>query len=84
MRTSLLSGVLAAAAVATLAVSLSTAPATAQAQKGAKMTPKPAGPAFCTASVNAYKWGHLHWRSATGVVVPTLAVCYEPYCPAKC
>ncbi|MCC6948851.1 MAG: hypothetical protein IT539_13875 [Bradyrhizobiaceae bacterium] len=84
MRNALLSGMFAAAAVAALVVALSAAPAAAQGQKGAKMTPKPAGPGFCTAHVNAFKWGHMHWRTSTGATMPTLAMCYEPNCPAKC
>jgi hypothetical protein len=83
MRDALRSSLLLAAAAA-LAISLSAGQATAAGEKGAKVTPKPAGPGFCTAHVNPFKWGHMYWRTSTGSLLPTLAVCYEPNCPAKC
>jgi hypothetical protein len=85
MRNSLRSTLLAVAATAALAIALAAAPAAAQADKGAKATPKPAGPGFCTARINTtLKMGAMYWRTSSGTVLPTLAKCYEPNCPAKC
>jgi len=84
MQKAVLSAMFVVAAVAALAVSLSTAPVTAADMRPAQMTPVPAGPGFCTAHVNVFRWGHMYWRTSAGVVLPTLAMCYEPNCPAAC
>jgi hypothetical protein len=45
---------------------------------------KAAGPGLCTGHVTTLKWGHISYRTSTGMVVPTLMWCPEGSCPAKC
>lgn len=39
---------------------------------------------LCTARVNAFKWGHMHWRTSSGATIPTVWWCYDKQCPPKC
>lgn len=76
------------AAVSAVAIMLAVAGgASAQTKKSAKMAappPPPPAPGFCTAKVNELKWGNMSYRTQSGEVVPTLAVCYDTHCPAQC
>ena len=73
------------AAVAALAIALAPAVSLAQAKKqAAKMSPPPCTTGqTCAASCNQFKWCNVQWCT-NGKWYPTLAVCYEGFCPAKC
>jgi len=76
---------IAAASAVVISLAVAGAPAQAQMKKGAKAPPPPPpAPGFCTANVNAFKWGNMSWRTQGGQVIPTLAMCYDQHCPASC